>query len=522
MKIKANQDIYYSTTADTLTYYIENKGNMIFKGKAYKNPDAANCNINVTKICRDWVKNTLPDFRNVANSAITQEEAYQEFKLYTYSATTVEGEEVLVPVLLETYNILFDYDYELPWNGGSKILSNPINGRMDSRMKLMYSVYKANTGETICYSLRALNPIININPRTISTSYSEKTVNISVSSNTEFDIVSNRDWLIPSSIVGVSGTSTVNISIGENEDIYNMRSGSVKFGNTDLNVYQQKHPVGNVLTYTTTDNTRLNINGLRDLGVFIESHNFSNYSGTVITRTDILGIQNSAFTKTTINTMRFPDTVTEIKSMAFSGCSGMTYINTGEQLITIGDNAFDGCNQLTGITLPNTVRTIGEYTFRLCYRLTGITIPNVTSIGYGAFKQCWRLINIQLPNTLTTLGGAAFYDCDSLTGITIPNNITIIEPQTFRHCTSLTGITIPNSVTRIRYEAFQDCSNLRRAIIPESVTVIDWDVFTRCSSLNNITYQGTIAQWASIEKGIDWNYGVPATVVHCTDGDVAI
>jgi hypothetical protein len=63
----------------------------------------------------------------------------------------------------------------------------------------------------------------------------------------------------------------------------------------------------------------------------------------------------------------------------------------------------------------------------------------------------------------------------------------------------LTSITIPNSVTSIGYAAF-------------------WD----CSSLTSITFQGTIAQWKKIILHEDWNNKVPATVVHCIDGDVEI
>jgi hypothetical protein len=44
----------------------------------------------------------------------------------------------------------------------------------------------------------------------------------------------------------------------------------------------------------------------------------------------------------------------------------------------------------------------------------------------------------------------------------------------------------------------------------------------RCVSLNSIIFKGTKTQWEAIEKGANWNFGVPATVVHCSDGDVAL
>lgn len=68
-------------------------------------------------------------------------------------------------------------------------------------------------------------------------------------------------------------------------------------------------------------------------------------------------------------------------------------------------------------------------------------------------------------------------------------------------------------------------------IIPETVvfsdatyrvTSIGDGAFCGCKSLTDITFQGTIAQWKKINIRDSWNHNIPATVVHCTDGDVEI
>ena len=68
-------------------------------------------------------------------------------------------------------------------------------------------------------------------------------------------------------------------------------------------------------------------------------------------------------------------------------------------------------------------------------------------------------------------------------------------------------------------------------IIPETVvfntatyrvTSIGYAAFCGCKSLTDITFQGTIAQWNKIKLRENWKDKVPATVVHCTDGDVEI
>ena len=82
------------------------------------------------------------------------------------------------------------------------------------------------------------------------------------------------------------------------------------------------------------------------------------------------------------------------------------------------------------------------------------------------------------------------------------------------------SIIIPNSVTSIGQEAFYDCESLMSIIIPNSVTSIGEAAFGHCKILASITYQGTMSQWYSIKKGLDWNEYTGPYTIHCTDGDI--
>ena len=146
----------------------------------------------------------------------------------------------------------------------------------------------------------------------------------------------------------------------------------------------------------------------------------------------------------------------------------------------------------------------------------------VTNIGYAAFNYCTTLLSIDIPDSVTGIGNLAFAECRSLSSITIPDSVTGIGSNAFTNCYNLLSVTIGSGVTSIGNRAFVDCRALSSVTIGSGVTSIgDW-AFGFCQSLSSITYNNTMAQWATIAKGNYWHDSVPATVVHCSDGDVPI
>ncbi len=200
----------------------------------------------------------------------------------------------------------------------------------------------------------------------------------------------------------------------------------------------------------------------------------------------------NAIIETASNTLLFgckntviPNSVTNIGSNAFYGCSSLASITIPSSVTSIGSGAFYDC---TSLPVIDNIRYADTYLVRAVDRtLSTYSIKAGTRfIGDIAFLNCSNLTSISIPESVTSIGNHAFYGCPELTSIIIPNSVTSIGNQAFDGCSGLTSVTIGNSVTSIGGHAFQS-SGLTSVTIPESVTSIGEAAFRDCSGLTSVT-----------------------------------
>jgi hypothetical protein len=81
-----------------------------------------------------------------------------------------------------------------------------------------------------------------------------------------------------------------------------------------------------------------------------------------------------------------PDSVVEIKEMAFTGGHGLTNVILGSNVISIGEGAFSSCG-LTRVTIPGNVRRIEAQAFSYCTNLTEVffqsNAPGISSLAFS-------------------------------------------------------------------------------------------------------------------------------------------
>lgn len=101
----------------------------------------------------------------------------------------------------------------------------------------------------------------------------------------------------------------------------------------------------------------------------------------------------------TLQTIKLPQGITDIRDYAFNHCSSLTSIDFPVALNTIGNYAFFGCSPLKSIEIPSGVTGIGAGAFGNCSSLSTATFLGETPpvhIGH-VFYQCTALSDIYVP-----------------------------------------------------------------------------------------------------------------------------
>ena len=184
-----------------------------------------------------------------------------------------------------------------------------------------------------------------------------------------------------------------------------------------------------------------------------------------------------------IKLVRIADTVTNIGSFAFSGCSNLTDINIPESITKVGDNAFLQDFKLASVDMSSAI--------------------NLTELGTNAFAMCTGLTEVNLAPNLVTIGSSAFYSCTLLPKVILPQNVQRIGDNAFGGCTSLKSVTIPKGVIYMGTLMFQNGTPLETVYLYHNSVA---DTYGE--------YPENITKVYLDEKGNVWNVG---TKGHETD-----
>jgi hypothetical protein len=282
------------------------------------------------------------------------------------------------------------------------------------------------------------------------------------------------------------------------------------------------YAVLSILFWGVMGTTHLHAQDIITVGDFYYTINGDGVSATLVCHVDGPEVTGEINIPTTISYNGNNYAVTRIRMNAFIGCGKLTGSLTIPNTVTfLGENAFLGCSGLTELNLGNSIDTIGPAAFYGCKGLTGsLTIPNsVKVMHYAAFYGCTGFTgSLTIGNALTRIEAGAFYNCKGFSSLTIGNAVSSIGNSAFWGCTGFTGsLTIPNSVNRIEPNAFNGCSGFTDTLtLGKSLESIGGRAFINCSGFTEVISLATVPPVFSFEEAFEGFSCTTLTVpCHC-------
>lgn len=220
----------------------------------------------------------------------------------------------------------------------------------------------------------------------------------------------------------------------------------------------------------------------------------------------VVRIDDSAFKRTDITSVKIGGNVTAIGKSAFLQCEKLKKVELDEGVRAIGDSVFSECTSLESVSIPSTLEKIGEGVF-LKTAVKDLDFSknenfvNDNGVIYNKDKTqlLFTLSNVDLtnfvcPDTVTSVDSYAFYGHSEMKSVKLSNNLQKISSALFLDCTGLKQLSVPESVVSIDMIAFSNCG-LERVYIPSQVRKIEKGAFMQAEDkITVVTPAGSAAE----------------------------
>ena len=130
------------------------------------------------------------------------------------------------------------------------------------------------------------------------------------------------------------------------------------------------------------------------------------------------------------------------------------------------------------------------------------------------------MTELKIPERVTELGVNAFAGT-AIKSVTVPFSVTTVGAMTFSECQYLETVRYGGKVISDRM--FVRCTKLKNLTLTRNVKEIAGGCFNYCESLNQITYEGSLADWNAVKKNTNWDSHAvdiesPLKKIQCLDG----
>ena len=236
----------------------------------------------------------------------------------------------------------------------------------------------------------------------------------------------------------------------------------------------------------------------------------------------VTAIYPIAFSSLNATEITLPDTITDIRTMAFYNCAYLQSLTLPQSVKSIGNNAFDSCTGLETIDLGG-AETIGLSVFYGCTSLRKVTISgSCTEITLNGDGDLPFIDTPALEEIIVTDGNGSYssengvlYNKDKTILLTYPPakadkkfkapaSVKEIAQSAFYNSSKLEEVDISN-VTTINTYAFEGCTSLKKVKLSKELTSIGVDAFFDCTSLKQLRFYDKVDTIGDYAFGFYYN-----------------
>lgn len=212
-----------------------------------------------------------------------------------------------------------------------------------------------------------------------------------------------------------------------------------------------------------------------------------------------------------IVSVRFPETLKELRGYAFKNCDGLkTIVFHPRADLRLSYGVFEDCSALESVEVPYGVRSLGDYTFKNCQALREVSLPetlqenvatafsNCPNLGYQSHGGVKYLGNKQNPFCI-----AVGIDNVAVSQVSLHEDCKVLNYSLFAGCDALKKVELPQGLLTIQAYAFVGCSSLKELDIPDSVTYMGFDPLPFSQPAQHWTLPAGLRKLGSISRVIE-------------------
>jgi hypothetical protein len=259
-------------------------------------------------------------------------------------------------------------------------------------------------------------------------------------------------------------------------------------------------------------------------------------------RPDLQRLGKGAFTGSSLEVVRVPDSITDIGADCFADCRQRLDVTLGLGVRALPMGLFEGSFRLRQLIVASVIEGVGRRALFGAKALRGFDFSRLApqaviwggafsgggllslrlpgdadrDCGSGAFSRCKLLREATIG--LARIPSELFGGCTALTSVTLTAHMSVIGAYAFKGCSSLHHINLssfspdaeigekafaesglvevnfPANLRRIEGEAFKGCVSLVSVRLPQKWGALGRGVFVGCTSLRALAI-GDVGRW---------------------------